>query len=181
MATQKACYESGANLLSLLAVSGCSAKPNESLMARLFMGAVIAVFRKRFSRRQILFLLLCTADVDRLTRPWESPPRRAYLSVSLMDVRIWRRATSARQRPAQLRRGHEAMPIWRVHSDHACFGSHQISRPQRCKSGAKALMGWMMLPVRLDIPFAAASNRRRGVRRALEPGGRIILARAAAS
>jgi hypothetical protein len=41
-------------------------------------------------------------------------------------------------------------------------------------------MGWMVLPVRLEIPFAAASDRRGGVRLALEPCGRIILARAAA-
>jgi hypothetical protein len=64
LATHRACWKSGAKSLSLLAVSGCSAKPNETSMARRFMGAIIATFRKRFSRGQIVFPLYAPSMID---------------------------------------------------------------------------------------------------------------------
>jgi hypothetical protein len=61
LATHNARSELGANLLSLLAVSGCSAEPNGCLMARVSVGAIIAAFRKGFSRGQIVPLLYAAA------------------------------------------------------------------------------------------------------------------------
>lgn len=69
------------------------------------------------------------------------------------------------------------MPIWRVPLAMSALGSSHISRVQR---GAQALMGRMILSARVAIPFAAAAARqaqRRPCRSALQPGGRIILAR----
>ncbi|KAH8624914.1 hypothetical protein IG631_20379 [Alternaria alternata] len=51
-------------------LSGWSAKP------RFSMGAIIAAFRKRFSRRHFLSLLYAQPMIDVLPLPWESPPPR---------------------------------------------------------------------------------------------------------
>jgi hypothetical protein len=65
-------------------------------MAGTSTGAIIASFQKRFSRRQILFLLYAPLMFDVLTKPRKSPPRR--VPEQRFHGRLHRRATSARQR-----------------------------------------------------------------------------------